>query len=506
MNMMPNKLAQHNIIELNKLQNNLKDYLQQAVTKGTPIHEVEKTIFSTVLEIGKQALHYFFMAQGDGDVGETVLLETGKEVKRLEKGMRHYQSIFGKFKLERYRYGTREGQKIACISFDERLQLPESDYGFLLQEWSQLLAVEVPFKTTSLFLEKIFPIKVPVDSLEKINRIQATHVETFRSNKKIDLETEESILVTSADGKGVPIRHKKDLSRIEEHKRKRGPKPNRKRMAVVGAVYSVAPFIRTPEQIVEALFIDPEKTLRNAVPQRPKPKNKKVIAHLTRKVDGEPLNATVTTFTWIMSQVKERDAKNIKTHIALMDGQVSLWEELHRQLGEGSLIEILDLLHVTPRLWDAANIFFPKDKSAQIIFMKNRVLRVLKGEIKLVISGFRQMATKQNMEKSKFKKLEKACCYLEKNLSRMKYHEYLKNGYPIASGVIEGACRHFVKDRMERAGMRWSIDGAQAMLDVRSTCLNDDWDEFTTYRIKKETEELYPNHNIRKKIDWPLAA
>jgi hypothetical protein len=88
----------------------------------------------------------------------------------------------------------------------------------------------------------------------------------------------------------------------------------------------------------------------------------------------------------------------------------------------------------------------------------------------------------------------------------MKYDEYLKNGYPIASGVIEGACRHFVKDRMERAGLRWSIDGAQAMLDLRSTYLNDDWDEFTAYRVKKETEKLYPHRNVIKEIDWPLAA
>jgi hypothetical protein len=506
MRIMPNKLAQHNIVELDKLQNNLKEYLKQSVANGTSVHEVEKTIFSTVLKMGKQALSYFFAAQGDGDVGEKLMLEQGKEVKRLDKGIRYYQSIFGEFQLERYRYGSREGQKIACVPFDVRLELPESDYGFLLQEWSQLLAVEVPFKTTAMFLEKIFPIKVPVDSLEKINRIQAANVETFRAHKKIDLETEESILVTSADGKGVPIRHKKDQAQIEEHKRKKGPKPDRKRMAVVGAVYSVAPFLRTPEQIVEALFLDPEKASREAVPKRPKPKNKQVVAHLTCEVNGKMLNATVATFSFLMAQVKQRDPNNLKTCLALMDGQPSLWEELRRQFGKGLMVEILDILHVTPRLWDAANIFYLNDKSSQIVFMKERVLRVLRGETKLVISGFRQMATKQNISKTKLKKLERACNYLEKNLSRMKYDEYLKNGYPIASGVIEGACRHFVKDRMERAGMRWSIEGAQAMLNVRSTYLNDDWDEFTAYRIKKETERLYPNRNIIKKIDWPLIA
>ncbi len=598
------------MLELDELQKNLKDYLHCAAVKGASVYEVEKNIFSTVLEMGKQALNYFFKMQGNGDVGKKLTLKNGEEVKRLTQSTRYYQSIFGEFKLERYRYGSREGQKIACIPYDTRLELPESEYGFLLQEWSQMMAVEVPYKTTSMFLGKIFPIKVPVDSLERINRMQSVDVTTFRSSRKIDVEKEESIIVTSADGKGVPIRHKKDQARIEEHKRKKGPKPDRKRMAVVGSVYSVAPFVRTPEQVVEALFIEPEKISRELVPKRPKPQNKKVVAHLTREVNGETLNATLTTFNWMMTQVKQRNPEwcglffmvlfdqndknklnkllgdfknayifteneffyinrakdnqinikqlkvttsssfeefktelksqliledgedyrciyrimnprvlqkvtsitghthtgNIKICIALMDGQTSLWEESQRQFGKGSIIEVLDILHVTPRLWDAANIFYPEDKSAQVIFMKNRVLRVLKGEAKLVISGFRQMATKQNLSKHKLEKLEKACRYLEKNLSRMKYDEYLKNGYPIASGVIEGACRYFVKDRMERAGMRWTINGAQAMLDMRSTYLNDDWDEFTAYRIKKEIGKLYPHRNVIKKINWPLVA
>jgi hypothetical protein len=506
MDIMAKKSALRNMAKLDELQTNLKNYLQQAAAKGAPVHEVEKSIFSTVLAMGKHALGYFFMTQGNGDVGEKLLLGKNKEVNRLNKSTRYYQSIFGEFKLERYRYGTREGQKIACIPLDERLALPESAYGFLLQEYGQLMAVEVPFKTTAMLLEKIFPINLPVDSLEKMNRTQAENVVEFRSNKQVDIKEEESVLVTSADGKGVPIRHQKDQARIEDHKRKKGPKPDRKRMAVVGAVYSVAPFIRTPEQIVEALFLDPEKISHKTAPKRPKLKNKQVIANLTREVNGKTLNATVTTFSWMMAQITERDPKRTKPCIALMDGQPSLWEELHRQFSEGSMVEILDILHVTPRLWDVVNIFYPNDKSAQIIFMKERVLRVLKGETKLVISGFRQMATKQNMAKAKLKKLEKACHYLEKNLSRLKYDEYLKNGYPIASGVIEGACRHFVKDRMERAGMRWSINGAQAMLDVRSTYLNDDWDEFTAYRIEREMKKLYPHRNIIKKIEWPLAA
>ena len=82
------------------------------------------------------------------------------------------------------------------------------------------------------------------------------------------------------------------------------------------------------------------------------------------------------------------------------------------------------------------------------------------------------------MGKSRYGKLAKICAYLDNNAHRMRYDVYLAAGYPIASGVIEGAWRHFIKDRMERSGMRWTIESAQAMLEMRSTYLNGDWDDF----------------------------
>lgn len=92
------------------------------------------------------------------------------------------------------------------------------------------------------------------------------------------------------------------------------------------------------------------------------------------------------------------------------------------------------------------------------------------------------------------------------NLRRMQYHQYLKKGYPIASSIIERACRHYIRDRMERAGMSWLIEGAQAMLDVRSIHLYGQWDEFTAYRRKKEEEKLYPYREAVNEIYWPRQS
>lgn len=484
----------------------IKENIKIAASTGAAAHKTEKMLFHKMFQLCREFMDYFFTAQGDGNLGEEICLEDTAKLQRLNKEQKRYVSIFGNFILERYRYGTREKQKIEFIPFDTRLQLPESEYSFFLQELSQIIAVETPFAKTKEFLEKIFPIKVTVDSLERINQKQAQDVAEYNTKTEINSEQEEAFLVHSADGKGVSIRHKKDVKRIEEHKHKKGPKPDRKRMAVVGAVYSISPYERTPEQIVEALFRDPSLENKRSVPKRPKPQNKQLVANLTRQINGETVSALSETFAWMKTQNIKRDETEKKKHIALMDGQPSLWKELHRQFGKGKMIEILDLLHVTPRLWDAANIFYPKDESEKIIFMEDRVLKILKGEAKSVITGLLRMASLRKLSSSKKKKLQKACAYLKKNISRMKYNEYISLGLPIASGVIEGACRHFVKDRMERAGMHWSINGAQAMLDLRSIYLNGFWDDFTEYHIQKEIHRSYPHQNILEKISWPMAA
>ncbi len=143
--------------------------------------------------------------------------------------------------------------------------------------------------------------------------------------------------------------------------------------------------------------------------------------------------------------------------------------------------------------------------------MRDRILRILRGEVGYVIGGLRQMATKRKGSKrrlsaSKQRTLSTVCNYFDRNRDRMRYNEYLTAGFPVASGVIEGACRHLVKDRMERSGMRWTIDGAQAMLDLRSTHINDQWPAFQAHRIQAETHRLYPQHRLLQRLEFYLAV
>src|SRR5262249_61861867 len=105
------------------------------------------------------------------------------------------------------------------------------------------------------------------------------------------------------------------------------------------------------------------------------------------------------------------------------------------------------------------------------------LLQVLKGKVREVVADMRQKGQQAGLSGSKKKEMELACGYLEKRQEQMRYDVYLKKGYPIASGVIEGACRHYVKDRMERTGMSWVQAGAQAVVSPRARGRTGGWGE-----------------------------
>ena len=201
-----------------------------------------------------------------------------------------------------------------------------------------------------------------------------------------------------------------------------------------------------------------------------------------------------------------RNPGGAKETVYLSDGQESLWEALATHLNGRCTVGILDLLHVTPRLWQAARVFFPEKSDAAEAFVRARLLRVLRGESALVVRGLRVMGRKRSLSAAKRKTLRTVCAYLERNRERMRYHEYLAAGYPIASGAIEGACRHLVKDRMERAGMHWTVAGAQAMLEVRSLAISGQWEEYQQYRIAAETQRLYPYRQVVLEEYHAMAA
>lgn len=443
---------------------------------------------------------------GNGDVGEVHRLPDGSCLKRSETPQpRPYVSIFGALNIEQYVYAQREGQAIEFAPIAARLALPQGKFSYLLQDWDQNFAMEQPFERVSQTIQRILELHQHVDSLERMNREMADEAEAFHVAQAVPpAEEEGEIFVETADGKGVPIRRPADAPPIVDHQHRSGPKPDRKKMATVGAVYSIDRFVRTPEEVLESLFRDPRQP-RPTTP-RPRPCHKRMRAMLDHiDSNGDEVGGRAAVFGWISGEMAARHASSAKPIVCLMDGEEPLWNMRDVFQEEVPMIDILDLLHVTPRLWDAAMLFHPRGSGAAERFVRERLGRILHGEVDAVVRGLRRMGT-QKLHGNKRTKLQTICGYYEKNRHRMHYDQYLALGYPIASGVIEGACRHVVKDRLERTGMNWTVPGAQAMLDLRCIYLTNHWTPFMAFRITHETERLYPYRDTLDALPWHVAA
>lgn len=480
-------------------------FVHGAAAEGVTAHEVEGRLWTDLLGLGRRLLGEFFRLAGNGDVGETIELPEGRLLNRLPQlHARVYHSVFGLFELRRAAYGSREGQKIELVPLDARLNLPESDFSYLLQDWSQALDTEHAFSKTAETLSRILKLSLPVDSLERINRQMAQSVEGFRESRPApDPKEEGEILVVTADNKGIPMRRPAD-QKPAGCRRKKGEKANKKQMATVGCVYTVNPKIRTPEEMVAALFREPQKGKQTGDKPEPHAQQKRVWSSLSYARPDRQVNSEEEVLTWMNREVTLRRREG-QVLVCLTDGERRLRIDSRNHLPE-DMVWILDLLHVSQYVWDAAYLFHPEGSDAASKFVRERLLRILRGEVGYVIGGLRQMGTKRALKAAKRKKLHTICNYFERNRFRMRYDEYLAAGHPIASGVIEGACRYFVKDRMERAGMRWTVPGAQAMLDLRSTYVNGQWNEFQAYHIDQECKRLYPYREMLQQQQFQLAA
>jgi hypothetical protein len=468
------------------------DLLMTAVNKGQPVHEVENGLWDLALQVGRRALGVFLDCHGTGDLGPTVTLPDGRHIDRLDKlHARRYVSLFGAYALQRTAYGTREGQAIEFVPLDQRLQLPQSAFSYVLQDWDQALAMEEPFGQVSQTIERILKLKQSVDTLEGMSRQQAQDVGDFRDLQGSPPAAEEGqIVVVTADCKGIVIRGQ-GTKTVCGGMRPAGRRANQKRMAAVAAVYTVDPYVRTADDIVAALFRDPDYEPE----ARPSPCHKRVWASLPQE-GPKPRSSIAMVFDWVWWEFAQRNPKLQRPTVCLCDGQEQLWEACAEGVMDPNRVDVLDLLHVTPRLWSAAKLLHGEKSKEVVPFVRERLTQVLEGKVLTALRSMRRVAQKRGLSGVKKKALGKICSYLYKNRQRMRYDEYLRAGYPIASGVIEGACRHLIKDRLERAGMHWTLAGAQALLDLRSVWIGGYWQEFQQDRIERETERLYCHRDL----------
>lgn len=333
---------------------------------------------------------------------------------------------------------------------------------------------------------------VPKRQIEELVMRAAVDFDAFyemRQGQPAVGKQSKSIMVMSVDGKGVVMRmqdlreqtHKAAMAR--KHKMgarlSKGEKKNAKRMATVATVYTIVPFMRKPEDLV------PENNPARVGPPRPRPEKKRVWASLEKT----PKEVIEKAF----EEASCRDPAHQKHWVALVDGNKHQIRILRRMAKDKDLdlTIIVDIIHVIEYLWGAGRAFYPKASEDLESWVRVRLLEILRGKAGYVAGGMRRSATLRSLGSADREPVDVCADYLLNYAPYLQYNHYLAKGFPIATGVIEGACRHLVKDRMEVTGARWSLTGAEAVLRLRALRSSYDFDEYWAYH---EVQEYERNH------------
>lgn len=467
------------------VQVNLEAWLFSEEALALTLDAVEREQERQGREAQRLLLQAHLEARGKGDVGPALqVVRQDQEAPQLmshrreqERGM---ETVFGAVRVDRLGYGARGAESVHPL--DAALQLPERGYSYELQRRMAKASVQGPFEEAVERLEESTGVVLPKRSVEACVQEAAQDVDAFYAARPApDPRRTGPIVVGAVDCKGIPMVKPEKALRVV--RRGKGKKANKKRMATVAAVFTQQPRVRTPEEVVESLF----RVGLSLVKEEPKtprlrPEGKRVWASLIKSKEE--------LIREVRLEMALRDPDRTKTHVAVTDGERALQQGILKEFKDIRLI--LDLLHVLGYLWKGAYVFHPEGSPEAEAWVRERSLRILKGGVSQVVKGLRQMVTKRRLKGMARKTLLGVAGYFYRNRSRMRYHEYLAEGLPIASGAVEGACRNLIKDRMERSGMRWTMSMAEAMVQLRAAYLSEDFDEYWAFHLRKDQLRLHP--------------
>jgi len=455
-------------------------------------HEVEISILRRMMELGFLLLNLFFVNQNQGNYGETIKTKKGI-AKRGRVGKRSYFSIFGKLKVHRYLYYIGDE---GFAPLDILLNMPKRCYSYFLSELVNLLNIKGAYSEGAALLKKFFNLTLSVSAQETISDESSIYYEDYYDLKKTLPKPRKrgDLTVVSFDGKGVPM-IKKEAVKIKGRKGK-GEKRQKKKESLVGVKYTVNSNIRTDEEVANNLVF-PEK--KENTQKREKAQDIRYIASIEcpkKKVMEE-----------IKQEVEDEDFTT-KPLICVMDGAKCIWSifsDVFKDIKKKILI--LDIIHVLEYIWLIAHVKHKEGSEEARHYAYKKLLLILKGKVSSYIMELQKDNLSGSWEKSQRKKFSKVITYLKNHKQYMRYDLYLSNGYPIGTGVVESACSHVVKDRMELSGARWGICGAEAILKLRSVVKSNVWDKYWKfYTTHARDYDFFPVGGKSLNFQQKLAA
>jgi hypothetical protein len=395
---------------------------------------------------------------------------------------------------------------------DAVLNLPPCGYSWQLQRLAVMFCRSGSYEQAGGFVHAATGVSIGKRQLEQITIAAAADAERFYQDRDPDQgepaggqgrEQELPPLAISADGKGVAMRPEARRRRTKAPEQRvrtfakragTGEKKGHKRMAETGAVFDVLPEPRTPEQVMRP---DPDPGTGQKKP--PRAQNRWYACDITEGRD--------VTIGKVFDEAGRRDPGYARTWIALVDGdnyQLGLFQAAAAARGI-TLAIVIDFIHVLEYLWNAAWCFHAPRDPAMEDWVIAQALDILHGRVGEVIARIARLAEEHPPRPGSehAKNIARTLHYLAAKQPYMDYPRALAQGWPIATGVIEGACRHLVQDRMGITGARWGLDGAQAMLWLRAINASGDTAAYWNYHIQQEHQR---NHLSRYQDSLDLAA
>lgn len=457
--------------------------------------EVEALVLEQGRELQRQLLEATFRDRSHRERPQLAVVGSdGVERTHRRERIRPLTTVVGSVEVSRIAYGARGEESL--MPLDAELNLPVEEYSHGLRKYAAIEASRGSFDEAVEAVERGTGVRVPKRQVEELVRRAATDFESFydANLRRAGLTAVDDLLVLSFDGKGVVMRHEdlRDATRKAAEKSEtklqtrlsKGEKANRKRMATVVAVYDVARNVRAPEDIMT----NPDQKEPKEKQLRPKARNKRVWARL------EPTARKVVASGF--DEAEKRDPEHLRRWVVLVDGDRS---QLRRARAEAKkrgveVTIVVDFIHVLEYLWRAAWSFHDEGDETAEKWVYERALKILRGRASHVAAGIRRSATKRNLPPEKRKGADRCANYLLAKKSWLRYDEILALGLPIATGVIEGACRHLVKDRMDITGARWSLEGAEAILRIRALRSSGDFETYWSFHLKEEHARIHASH------------
>jgi hypothetical protein len=351
------------------------------------------------------------------------------------------------------------------------------------------LSIREPFKESEVTLATLLGVRVSASRFEVVNHdsVSRTGYEQFYAEKEPPSpEQEGTIQVLQFDGKGVPMM-KKEAAKLKARPGK-GEKRQKKKEAMVGVSDTVDPHVRRAEEVAKRL-LSPEDE-HQAVKQANEPTVIVPKAQQIRRLASLE-QSKQDVVQELARDATVRDPTHRRPWVVVMDGALGLWAVVASVLTGIEYVGVLDIIHVLEYLWKVGNALYGEGTEAARTWVYDHLIALLQGRVGRVIGGLKQTRSKRALTASQRKAVTQAIQYFENHRQWMQYDDYLKAGYPIGSGVVESTCGHTVKDRMEGSGRRWSINGAESTLLLRSIVTSHDWDAYWESHMQQEHMRLY---------------